>query len=471
MKKIFYTTFLLILLVVLTSSIFTIDNKSKFFELPPINDSLILELPDVPFNYEDIAFPNHVSDFIMGWGADTSSLASMTNEGATLGRVLFYDVRLSGDNTLSCASCHKQEFSFADNVSLSNGIDGQFTNRNSSHLNDLGWQFGHSFFWDMRSFTLEDAVVQPILATNELGKNIPNLIAKLENAPYYAELFGAAFGSAEITEERIASALAQFINSMTTFNSKFDLGVANNFTEFSDSELNGLQLFNANCEFCHFGPHFGVGGGAIFGFMGTNGLDSVFADLGAGEWMEDPFFNGVFKGPTLKNIAVTAPFMHDGRFETLEEVIGFYSEGVQFNENSMFNWMFGESFTGYQFSDAEKEDLVAFLETLTDESFLSNEKWSNPWSSIVSTNPEIDLDVFNLKIYPNPAENILNISFENPNLNTIKLKLYDINGRLVKSITTNSSTAIIEREMLPSGVYKLTVSDKSDSQSEKVLFK
>ena len=152
MKKIKYSFCLLLSFLVLSSMIYTTKKDTKLFELPPFNDSLTLNLPDEPFNYEDINFPDHVLDFIGGWGADTSTLSSLTNEGATLGRALFYDVRLSGDNTLSCGSCHKQEFSFADNVALSDGIAGQFTNRNSTHLNDLLWQSGSFHFWDMRSF-------------------------------------------------------------------------------------------------------------------------------------------------------------------------------------------------------------------------------------------------------------------------------------------------------------------------------
>ncbi len=470
MKRIYYTFWLSLLFVALTSAIYSTKNETKLFDLPPINDSLFLNLPSEPYNYQDLNFPEHVLNFISGWGADTSSLATLTNEGATLGRALFYDVRLSGDNTLSCGSCHKQEFSFADNVALSDGIDGQFTNRNSSQLNDLGWQLGHSFFWDMRSSNLEDAVLQPILATNELGKNIPNLIAKLENSIYYPQLFEDAFGSPEITEDAIASALAQFIRSMTTFNSRFDQETETGFNGFSESEMNGFQLFSSSCEICHFSPHFGSGGGMDF-FIGTNGLDAVYTDLGAGEWMGDPFFNGVFKGPTLKNIAVTGPFMHDGRFETLSEVIDFYSEGIQFNENSMFSWMFGETFTGFQFSDEEKEDLESFLNTLTDNDFLTHEKWSNPWAATVSIDPLHESDLFEIKVFPNPVGDFFNIEIENPEFKKLNIELYNVNGQIIKSAITNGTEIKIERDALPSGVYKLLISDGVNSQTKKVLFK
>ena len=234
---------------------------------------------------------------------------------------------------------------------------------------------------------------------------MPNLIAKLESTTFYPELFESAFGSPEITEEAIASALAQFIRTMNTFESPFDKGHENGFSDFTENELHGFQLFNNTCQICHFTPHMGAGGGGIFfpGMFGTNGLDSVITDVGAFEWSQDPFMMGVFKGPTLKNIEVTAPYMHDGRFETLSEVIDFYSEGVQWNENSTFNWLFGDSFDGYHFTEQEKEDLEAFLLTLTDESFLTDEKWSNPWSTTVNVDPITDPNPFNIKIFPNPV--------------------------------------------------------------------
>lgn len=473
MKRIYYTFWLAALLLVLTSSIYSTSKESKAFELPPTNDTMILDLPDELLNYRDIDFPDHVLDFISGWGADTSSLSTMTDEGATLGRALFYDVKLSGDNTLSCGSCHKQEFSFADDVALSDGIDGQFTNRNSSQLNDLAWQFGPSFFWDMRAFSLEEAVVQPILATNELGKTIPNLIAKLENTAYYPPLFEAAFGASEITEEGIASALAQFINSMTTFNSRFDQEFGNELAGFTESEINGFLLFNTNCEMCHFSPHFGAGAtGFLDIFMGgTNGLDSVITDLGAGEWMGDPFFNGVFKGPSLKNIAVTAPFMHDGRFETLADVIDFYSEGVQFNENSMFNWMFGESFTGYNFTPTEKADLEAFLNTLTDETFFTNEKWSNPWTPAVNNTQNPSPSPFEVKVFPNPAGDFFNIKIDNLKFTAINFALFNALGQKIRTLKITDAEFVIERDGLPAGVYTLILSKDTESRTKKIIFK
>jgi cytochrome c peroxidase len=471
MKRIYYTFWLAVLFVALTSTIYSTKNQSKLFEFPPENDSLVLNLPSEPYDYRDIHFPDHVLNFLSNWGADTSTLNTLTNEGATLGRVLFYDVRLSGDNTLSCGSCHKQEFSFADNVALSDGIAGQFTNRNSSQLNDFVWQSGQLFFWDMRSFSLENAVIQPILATNELGKNMPNLIAKLENTTFYPELFEQAFGSPEITEDAIASALSQFIRSMTTFNSRFDQEFESGFSDFTASEMNGFTLFSNNCEMCHFSPHFGAGTGFgdIF-MMGTNGLDSIFTDLGVGEWTGDPFFNGVFKGPTLKNIAVTAPYMHDGRFETLSDVIDFYSEGIQPSENSMFNWMFGEDFPGFEFSDSEKEDLEAFLNTLTDNDFLTHEKWSNPWSSTVAVDPMPKRDLFEINVFPNPVGDFFNIEFKNPDFKEFNIELYNSTGQLIKSAITNGTDFIIKRENLPSGVYKLKVSDQINSQTKNILF-
>ena len=469
MKKMYFSFGMIALLVILSSSIYAPVKTSTIAEdfLPP-TDSLELDLPDELYDYK-IQFPEHILESFGLWGVDTTQASLITNQGATLGRVLFYDVRLSGDNSLSCASCHKQSLSFADDVALSDGIDGQFTTRNSLQLNDLAWQSSFGFFWDMRSFNLSEAVIQPILASHELGKNIPTLIGKLENSEYYPGLFEAAFGSPEITQEGIASALAQFIASMTTFNSKYDQEVATQAGNFTQSEINGLLLFQQNCEVCHFAPHFGASGfGDIFFAFGNNGLDSVFTDLGAGEnW--GPEYEGVFKGPSLRNIALTAPFMHDGRFETLEEVMDFYSEEVRPNPTSGFNWIFGDTFTGYQFTDTEKEDIIAFMNTLTDEDFITNDKWSNPWSSTVGIQPLPELD--GVQVYPNPVNDQFQVEITSDIHKTYTLKLYDVKGQLIQNIQTTDENTQLGRGNRPPGVYQLLVSDGNLSKTIKLIFK
>jgi len=296
MKRIVYTLISFTFLIVLTSAVNSFRNKTLV--LPP--DNKVLDLPDQMNDYQ-VEFPDNVLDFMMGWGVvDTSTINNITNEKATLGRALFYDDRLSGDNSLSCGSCHKQALSFSDDVALSDGIADQVTTRNSMGLNDLGWQLSTQFFWDFRSSSLQDAVLEPIIAAHELGKDIPTLIAKLEAAPEYQSLFQSAFGSSQIDEIRIADALTNFIVSMASFDSKFDQGFNNDFANFTESETRGRHLFEENCGFCHITPHFGSADPFMFFMPGNNGLDSVYTDPGMGGWLDDSFMIGTFKSPSLK---------------------------------------------------------------------------------------------------------------------------------------------------------------------------
>ena len=236
----------------------------------------------------------------------------------------------------------------------------------------------------------------------------------------------------------------------------------------SESELNGFHLFEENCGFCHITPHFGTSDPLMFFMPGTNGLDSVYTDLGFGEWMGDPFFNGVFKSPSLRNIQVTAPYMHDGRFETLEEVIDFYSEGVQFNENSAFNWMFGEDFTGYEFEDHQKIDLVNFLKTLTDHTLLTDEKWSNPWKSALSSGPE---PLEGVDVYPNPVEDVVMVEIDNPGGAIYHISIYDINGKVINTFKTSDNLLEVPRGNTPSGVYELIAVSGEQQKTFKLIYR
>jgi cytochrome c peroxidase len=457
-------TFSLIFLVVIIGQALTSSSKRTIVSPP---DEGELNLPEIPFDYSPEP-PLHIFDFILGWGINNDALNSIDDYIATLGRVLFYDVRLSDDNSLSCASCHKQALAFSDDKAFSNGIGENLTTRNTMPLNDLGWQVGQSFFWDFRAFGLQDAVIQPILATHELGKQMPDLITKIEAAEVYAPLFVNAFGDTGVTEDRIAYALAEFINSMVSFNTRYDQSIQGLIT-LSDSEIAGQNLFDNNCSFCHITPHFGVTDPMGFFPGGNNGLDSVFSDLGMGGWTGDDFLHGVFRAPSLRNVEVTAPYMHDGRFETLEEVIQFYSEEVIPNDQSMFNWIFGEDFTGYDFSEAEKADLLAFLKVLTDENLLTDDRWSNPWESIstaVST-PELQ----NISVYPNPTDDQLIIELNNSEGIMYSISIYDARGQLVESINTNDSQLTFDRKKLPPGIYELQATNGNKQRTFQIIFK
>ncbi len=464
MKKIVYPSVLLGFFVLLTSAVNSFENNTLV--LPPSDFELVL--PDQTYDYS-ITLPPHVLDFMFGWGNNDSSFVSdVTDEGATLGRVLFYDDRLSGDNSLSCGTCHQQAFSFSDNVAFSDGIMDNVTTRNSMVLNDISWQLGSGFFWDFRSSDIEDAVLQPILAAHELGKNMPDLLAKLEAAEEYGPLFEAAYGTSEINESRLANALSQFILSMNSFESRYDEQVSENFAGFTPSELSGKELFELNCAFCHITPHFGTLDPFQFFIPGNNGLDSEFTDLGMGEWTGDPSLYGFFKSPTLRNIEVSGPYMHDGRFETLEDVIDFYSEGVQDNENSFFNWSMGEGFTGFGFTDTQKEDLINFLHTLTDHALLTDDKWSNPWNEILGTNP-IQLEGVN--VYPNPVEDIVYVEIENPNGANYDISIFDISGKLLRTFNTTDNILEIPRGNSPVGIYELVASNGKQQKTFKLVYR
>ncbi|MFK7807437.1 MAG: cytochrome c peroxidase [Saprospiraceae bacterium] len=463
MKNIIYTLAAFLFLGMLTSAVNSFENKTLV--VPPSTKTL--ELPDDVEDYQ-VEIPVEMLEELSLWGfPDMTLIEQLDDDIATLGRVLFYDDRLSGDNSISCGSCHKQELSFADNVALSDGINDNLTTRNSMALNDLGWQLSTSFFWDFRTDGLESAVLEPILAAHELGKEIPNLISKLEAASEYNQLFTAAYGHDEITEQKIAKALSHFIVSMTSFESKYDVGFSDGHSNFNESELVGLALFQENCEFCHVAPHFGSADPFMFFIPGNNGLDSVYSDLGMGGWLSDPFFEGVFKSSSLRNIEVTAPYMHDGRFETLEEVIDFYSDDVKHNENSAFFWMFGEDFTGYDFTDQEKEDLHNFLKTLTDQNLLTNSKWSDPWMLSTSTaTPELA----NVSVYPNPVSDVVVVAFENNKQETYDIQILDVSGKQIANFQTSETILEVPRNNAPAGVYKLIASNGKEQKVFKLIY-
>ena len=309
----------------------------------------------------------------------------MTVEGVKLGRFLFYEERLSGNNTMSCASCHAQAFAFSDNGNqFSTGIDGIQGNRTSMVIQNLGWE--QRFFWDGRAPTLEEQILGPVENPIEMHETWPNAVAKLQADPAYQALFLDAFGSASIDKYKTAKAIAQFLRTLISGNSKFDrfmrgeelltpeeqLGFLLTQQEGGDPALGLGGQWGADCFHCH--PH----GGARFtdGTMRNNGLDSVFTDLGFFEVTGQPQDRGLFKTPSLRNVAVSGPFMHDGRFGTLEEVIEHYNSGGKVSPTVSPFMKFTQG--GLQLTPEKKAQLLAFLNTLTDHEFLSNPAFSDP---------------------------------------------------------------------------------------------
>jgi cytochrome c peroxidase len=313
----------------------------------------------------------------------------VTNAGATLGRVLFYDVRLSANNTVACASCHQQAHNFSDPRIMSLGFSGGPTARHSMSLANARFNGNGRFFWDERASTLEEQVLMPIQDSVEMNLPLPDLEAKLARTTFYPDLFTSAFGDPAITSHRISLALAQFVRSMVSANSKFDQALAQGRqgTELLTAEEQlGRNLFEGRregnlpslpCSQCHRTAVqvTSNGGGGRGGRASTMniGLESVTTDQGAG--------NGRFKAPSLRNIAVSAPYMHDGRFATLEDVVNHYSEGIQGSRGLDGRLRSGRSGQPIRFnlSDAEKAALVAFMKTLTDQAFLTDPKYGDPF--------------------------------------------------------------------------------------------
>ena len=314
----------------------------------------------------------------------------LTGEGVSLGGKLFFDRRLSKNNSQNCAACHRPGEGFSEPRRFSRGVDGLVGTRNAMPLENLAWK--SSFFWDGRAATLREQVLQPIQNPIEMHESLANVVAKLNgragsplpadgahgvtrpiNDNDYPRLFTAAFGSPEITADRIARALEQFLLVQTSFDSKFDHAVYGS-AQFTEEEKRGFQLFHteydpyhgqygADCFHCHGGPLFQSQN------FGNNGLDAVFHDQGRYIVTKRNGDQGKFAVPSLRNVAVTAPYMHDGRFRTLEEVVEHYCTGMKRSPTLDPN-LAKHPDGGLPLSTADKKALVAFLKTLTDEKYL-----------------------------------------------------------------------------------------------------
>jgi cytochrome c peroxidase len=360
------------------------SGSSASTSFPVIAFSADLVAPSLPgalLAYADARspLPAHFSANGAGGGSviatDNMPAANPTTDaGATLGRVLFYDRRVSVNDRVSCASCHQQQFGFADTARLSRGFAGGSTGRHSMGLANARFYQNGRFFWDERAATLEAQTLQPIQDATEMGMTLDNLTAKLALTSFYPALFQAAFGTTDITSDRIGRALAQFVRSMVSGTSTFDRAFAGqgppNFNAvFTPEELAGQALFNgpAGCARCH-GTNGHIGDG-----VHNTGLDASITDVGAG--------GGRFKSPSLRNTAVRAPYMHDGRFRSLEAVVDFYDSGVQNNPNLDPRLRGpGGQVQRLGLDAAQKANLVAYMRTLTDTGFLTNAKFANPFA-------------------------------------------------------------------------------------------
>ena len=368
--------------------------------------SNIYNLPSTPYNYSNPNFPDTFTPYVFGFD-NTPSDNALTDDGVTLGRVLFYDKNMSANNTVSCASCHEQELGFSDDVEKSEGFEGEHTFRNSMGFANAGFYSAENFFWDHRAATLEDQVLMPIQDEVEMGMTLEGLVAKIEALEYYNPLFENAFGSTVVTNDRISKALSQFVRSIYSYNTKYDQGIEvtmdifSDFPNFTAEENLGKDIFNGKltpgaigtCITCHMPNnvplHFDqpipdnanqvIFSGAEPDNVGLD-IDLNVEDNGVGAVLGIPSLYGHFKTPSLRNIELTGPYMHDGRLATLEDVVEHYSTGVLAHPYLSAHMKNGEGEPRHlDLTPEESAALVAFLKTLTDYELINDEKFSDPF--------------------------------------------------------------------------------------------
>jgi cytochrome c peroxidase len=319
----------------------------------------------------------------------------LTGEAVELGRRLFYDPRLSGPNTVSCSTCHMQHLAFTDGKPTSVGVTGKPLAFNSMSLANLLWGPRH-FFWNGRVASLEEQALVPIQHPDEMAQDLDELIVELGQDETYRELFDVAYG--EISPASIAAALATFQRTLVSSNSRYDQFLRGEVS-LTDTEELGRKLFmahpdvkaslrGANCIDCH-SQFLTSGFKTRFDGFANNGLDPE-EDLPAGlqELTGKPEHLGMFKVPTLRNIALTAPYMHDGRFHTLEEVLDHYDSGIRISSTLSPLIMeadnldkVGTDRISLNLTEEEKSAVIAFLHTLTDEDFVTAERFSDPFQT------------------------------------------------------------------------------------------
>ena len=332
------------------------------------------QMPEMPYFFPEMEIP-----------ADNP----MTVDGVALGRFLFYDPLLSADSTIACASCHRQETAFSNNLKVAVGIEGREGTRNVPSLANVGFNT-KGLLWDGRVKSLEQVALNTIADPLEMDFSVAGVVARLQAHPDYPERFRKAFGikdTEDISGELLSKAIAQFLRTLVSYNSKYDYANWDRGAEtkfFSESELRGKLLFTTEPAINPYDPHPGCShchnNTALITtneFL-NNGLDPAmapgdFTDPGLGGITLRPIDYGRFKAPTLRNVELTAPYMHDGRFQTLEQVLEHYSSGGHFSYNVDVNII------AFPMSEQDKQDLLSFLKSMTDEKFLQENAFGNPF--------------------------------------------------------------------------------------------
>ena len=396
-------------------------------------------LPATPLDYT-VALPAHLDDPSVRRLDNTPASNPTTDAGATLGRVLFYDTRLSANHTVACASCHRQADGFSDPAPRSTGFAGGQTARHSMGLSFARFHRNGRFFWDERAATLEAQTLQPIQDATEMGMTLPGVVGRLQATDFYGPLFADAFGTPDVTPERVGRALAQFVRSMTPAGSRYDAARAAGplgppgapLAGLTARENQGLGLFfgRGQCNNCH--------GSDAFAALDprNNGLDVVPADVGAG--------GGRFKVGSLRNVGRTAPYMHDGRFATLEQVVEFYDSGVRDSPNldPGLRLPGGGGPRRLNLSTAERAALVAFLRTLTDDSFATDVRWSDPFPRTTAADAEPAAGALALDLAgPNPFARRTALRLTLASASEVAVDVFDATGRRVARLAEGRRAA------------------------------
>lgn len=400
----------------------------------------------------------------------------ITDKGATLGRVLFYDKNLSANNSISCGSCHKQQFAFGDTAVQSRGLSGGLTDRHTMRL--VNARFGNEakFFWDERAASLEIQTTQPIQNHVEMGfsgdngdPDLDSLIRKLEEIDYYQTLFTFVYGDAQITENRIQRALAQFVRSIQSFDAKYDIGraqVPNDaapFPNFTQQENMGKGLFlapppnGAGCQGCHQAPEFDIDPNAlnnnVIGVAGNPGLIDLTNT----------------RAPSLRDVvnpggSLNGPLMHDGSLLGLPALIDHYNLiALNAANTNLDPRLVGPNNQGQslQLNPTQKDALVAFLRTLTGSNIYTDPKWSNPFDAngnltlIPATSSVDETQELEIRLFPNPSLGYVTIDVPAGNY---RIEIYDAAGRRLRAETVYPQQTL-DLTGLPDGLLLFRVSN------------
>ena len=352
MKKAFKIAFIFVetLSILILLIPFFISSCKKDVALKTVSppDNILLVIP--------AGWQNPVYDF---------STNPLNTDGFILGRKLFYETKLSSDNSVSCGSCHQQQFAFSNqNHPLSAGVNGLTGTHNAPALSNLIWQT--NFMWNGGVNNIELVPLSPISNHVEMNESINDVVNKLQNDREYSTLFKNAFGTTTVSSQLVLKAMAQFTGMLISSNSKYDLYTRGQ-ASLTASETNGFEVFQTRCASCHPAPLF-----TNLQYMNF-GLDSIFTDAGRAGITGMASDSGLFKVPSLRNVAVTYPYMHDGRFATLNDVLNHYSTGIVHSAT-----LSPELNHITPLTNQEIQDIISFLNTLTDTVFINDVRFKNP---------------------------------------------------------------------------------------------